>query len=150
MDVSKASNQDLSWSQALKTPMEQLSQQVSQAQLQQISPSALAYLGDAVYELYIRMLYLVPPQRLETYHNSVVSSVRAETQAEIMRQLTPYLTNTELEIARKGRNAAYRRPKRVDPHTYQQATSFETLVGYLYLTEQKRLNELLEKICPKK
>jgi ribonuclease-3 family protein len=116
---------------------------LSWAQLQQISPAALAYLGDAVYELYVRSQYLMPPRRLQTYHNQVVAQVRAERQAQQLRVLEPHLTPNELEILRRGRNAAMRRPKRVAPEIYQQATSLEALVGYLYLSDPQRLNQLL-------
>jgi ribonuclease III family protein len=119
-----------------------VSEPVSLAQLQRLSPSALAYLGDAVYELHIRQHYLLPPRRLDAYHQQVVSQVRAESQAKNLRSLEPYLTEPELDILKRGRNAAYNRPKRVDPEIYQQATSLETLVGYLYLTDPKRLLEL--------
>ena len=120
--------------------------QVSVAQLQQISPTALAYLGDAVYELYIRSRYLLPPKRSQMYHRLVVAQVRAETQATHLRSLTPHLNNTELEIVRRGRNAANRRSRRVEPEIYQQATSLETLVGYLYLTDSRRLTQLLQEL----
>lgn len=116
------------------------------SQLQQISPTALAYLGDAVYELYVRSHYLLPPKRSQAYHRLVVAQVRAETQALHLRSLTPYLNQTELEILRRGRNASTRRPKRVDPQIYQQATSLETLLGYLYLTDPQRLMQLLQKL----
>ncbi len=116
---------------------------ITVAQLQQISPTALAYLGDAVYELYVRSRYLLPPKRSQTHHRLVVAQVRAETQAHHLRELTPHLNNTELEIVRRGRNAATKRPRRVDPEIYQQATSLETLIGYLYLTDSQRLTELL-------
>jgi ribonuclease-3 family protein len=119
---------------------------VTVAQLQQISPTALAYLGDAVYELYVRSRYLLPPKRSQTYHRLVVAQVRAETQARYLRSLTPHLNNTELEIVRRGRNAATKRPRRVDPEIYQQATSLETLMGYLYLTDSQRLTELLQEL----
>ncbi|WP_088242811.1 Mini-ribonuclease 3 [Calothrix rhizosoleniae] len=125
---------------------QKLTQSISLAQIQQISPSALAYLGDAVYELYVRMFYLLPPQRAENYHRLVVAQVRAETQAEIMQSLTPHLNANELEIVRRGRNAANGRPKRVKVGIYQQATSLETLIGYLYLTDYQRLTELLQKL----
>jgi ribonuclease-3 family protein len=141
---------DSSLSEALLSPTGLVPQQISQAQLKQISSNALAYLGDAVYELYVRMFYLVPAQRPQTYHSLVVAQVRAETQANIMRELTPHLTDPELEIVRRGRNAARGRPKRVDPETYQKATSLETLIGYLYLCDRVRLNELLQKIHPEK
>ncbi|MEB3177680.1 MAG: ribonuclease III domain-containing protein [Nostocaceae cyanobacterium] len=124
----------------------QLTKQVSGTQLQQISPTALAYLGDAVYELYVRNFYLVPPQRSDTYHRLVVAQVRAETQAIHLQCLIPYLNDTELEVIRRGRNAATGRPKRLEPAIYQQATSFETLIGYLYLSDSQRLTELLEKL----
>lgn len=116
------------------------------SQLQTVSPSALAYLGDAVYELYVRSCYLLPPKRSQLYHSLVVAQVRAETQALHLRSLVPYLTNTELEVVRRGRNAATKPPKRVDAEIYQQASSLETLVGYLYLTDHQRLTQLLQKL----
>lgn len=118
----------------------------SPAQIQRLSPSALAYLGDAVYELYMRRSYLLPPRRLETYHQQVVSQVRAESQAKHLRSLEPYLTDPELDILKRGRNAAHNRPRRINPEIYQQATSLETLVGYLYLTDLQRLLELFERL----
>ncbi|MBW4625239.1 MAG: ribonuclease III [Brasilonema octagenarum HA4186-MV1] len=139
-------SQDSVWCQLLRASKEQLFQEISQAQLQQISPTALAYLGDAVCELYVRMFYLLPSRRPEAYHRLVVAQVRAETQAKMLESLYPHLNNTELEIVRRGRNAATGRPRRVDMATYQQATSLETLIGYLYLTDFDRLSELLQKL----
>ncbi|MBD2345456.1 Mini-ribonuclease 3 [Anabaena subtropica] len=137
---------DSPWNQALLASTAPLIENISQTQLQQISPAALAYVGDAVYELYVRIFYLLPLQRLDPYHRLVVAQVRAETQALHLRSLTPYLRASELEIVRRGRNAATGRPKRVDPDIYQQATSLEALIGYLYLTDFPRLAELLQKI----
>lgn len=108
-----------------------------------LSPSSLAYVGDAVYELYVRSYYLLPPKRIGRYHDLVVAQVRAETQAAHLRAIAPLLDEFERELARKGRNAANRGPKRLDPAIYQQATSLETLLGYLYLKHPQRLNELL-------
>ncbi len=112
-------------------------QQISFSQVQQISPAALAYVGDAIYELYVRMFYLMPLQRPDTYHRLVVAQVRAEKQALHLRSLTPHLRDSELDIVRRGRNAATGRSKRVNPEIYQQATSLETLIGYLYLTNKQ-------------
>ena len=114
--------------------------------IQQLPPAALAYLGDAVYELYVRHFYLLPPKRLQSYHGQVVAQVRAERQADHLRSLTPSLTAFELELVKRGRNAATGRPKRVDPSVYQQATSLETLIGYLYLTNPPRLAQLLAQL----
>jgi ribonuclease-3 family protein len=119
-----------------------VSEPVTLAQVQRLSPSALAYLGDAVYELQVRRCCLLPPRKLDAYHQQVVAKVRAESQANSLRSLQPHLTDLELDILKRGRNAAYNRPKRVDPEIYQQATSLETLIGYLYLTDPKRLLEL--------
>jgi ribonuclease III family protein len=116
---------------------------VSFSQIQQLSPASLAYLGDAVYELYIRTWYLLPPKRLCDYHQQVVAQVRAESQAKILRSLEPHLNAPEIEILRRGRNATTGNPRRLDPKIYQQATSLETLIGYLYLTDPQRLIQLL-------
>ena len=114
--------------------------------IQQVAPAALAYLGDAVYELYIRRAYLMPPKRLQAYHNQVVAQVRAERQADHLRSLLPLLTEPELEVLKRGRNATTGHPKRVALNVYQQATSLETLIGYLYLTDLQRLAHLLAQL----
>lgn len=110
----------------------------------QLSPASLAYVGDAVYELYIRTHYLLPPTRLSDYHNLVVAQVRAEQQAAHLHELESDLTDAEREIVRRGRNAASGGPRRVSPELYQQATGLETLIGYLYLQNPQRLNQLLD------
>lgn len=131
----------LSWVQVRFTQLNAVAD--SNAKIQQFSPASLAYLGDAVYELYIRTCYLLPPKRLCDYHHQVVAQVRAESQAQHLRSLEPHLTDPELEILRRGRNAATGSSRRLDPKIYQQATSLETLMGYLYLTDPKRLTQLL-------
>lgn len=118
----------------------------SSPRLNQLSPAALAYVGDAIYELYIRTHYLLPPKRLQVYHEQVVAQVRAESQAQHLQSLQPHLTNTELEILKRGRNAASKGPRRLSPEIYQQATSLETLLGYLYLADPQRLMDLLAQL----
>jgi ribonuclease III family protein len=118
----------------------------SSTQIQQISPAALAYLGDAVYELFIRTYYLLPLKRSHAYHSQVVAQVRAESQAKILQQLQPFLTAVEQDIIRRGRNATTGKPRRLDADVYQKASSLETLFGYLYLTDLQRLMELLSHI----
>ncbi|ERN40100.1 Ribonuclease III [Rubidibacter lacunae KORDI 51-2] len=111
---------------------------------QRLSPAVLAYLGDAVYEVCARSRYLLPPKRLSDYHRLVVSAVRAETQAERLQTLEPYLNADERDILRRGRNAASGRPRRLSPLIYQQATSLETLIGYLFLCDRERLLQVLQ------
>lgn len=112
------------------------------AQLKQLSPAALAYLGDAVYELHVRNFFLFPPRRQVEYHRLVVAWVRAEAQAQLLESLAEHLTSTELEIVRQGRNAATGGPKRLSAAIYQQATGLETLLGYLYISNPSRLADV--------
>jgi ribonuclease-3 family protein len=112
-------------------------------QINSLSPVALAYIGDAVYELFVRGLFLLPPKRIQVFHQQVVNQVRAEQQAHQVQRLLPLLTEAEQDLLRRGRNASSRGPRRVDSQIYQQATGFEALIGYLYLSDQARLMELL-------
>ncbi|WP_448570816.1 Mini-ribonuclease 3 [Trichothermofontia sp.] len=119
---------------------------VARPQVEQLSPAALAYLGDAVYELYIRRAYLLPAKRIQDYHQAVVHQVRAETQAQHLQQLEAQLTEAEKTIVRRGRNATGKRSRPIAPEIYQQATGFEALIGYLYLTNPQRLGHLLSRL----
>jgi ribonuclease-3 family protein len=121
---------------------------LAEQDLQRLSPAALAYVGDAVYELHMRVSCLLPPKRIQDYHRQVVEQVRAESQAAQVRSLSAYLTEQEQDIVRRGRNAAQRGPKRVDAETYRQATGLETLLGYLYLSNPGRLQEVLAQMQP--
>jgi ribonuclease III family protein len=115
-------------------------------QIDRLSPIALAYIGDAVFELYVRTKFLLPPKRMANYHSQVVTQVRAESQAVHLAHLLPELTNAEKEILRRGRNACVTKPRRLDRQTYQQATGLEALIGYLHLTNPQRLQELFAKL----
>ncbi|HEY9825856.1 MAG TPA: ribonuclease III domain-containing protein [Stenomitos sp.] len=125
-------------------PLWPISYPVSPTCLHTLSPTALAYLGDAVFELYIRNRYLLPPSRMRDYHQQVVACVRAETQAAFAKALVPHLSETEVRILKQGRNAASGQPKRLDLDVYQYATALEALIGYLYLTDMDRLQEILD------
>jgi ribonuclease-3 family protein len=120
-----------------------LPQASSPQAIQSLSPVALAYLGDAVFELYVRSQYLFPPRRIGAFHRCVVAQVRAEQQALILAGLSPQLTEAEKEWVRRGRNAATSTSRRADPELYQAASGLETLLGYLYLTDAPRLDHLL-------
>ena len=76
----------------------------------------------------------------------MVAQVRAESQAACLRLLEPHLNDSEREIVRRGRNAVNKCPRRLSPQIYQQATGFETLLGYLYVGNPQRLNQLLEQL----
>lgn len=119
---------------------------VQHQSIQSISPVALAYIGDAVFELYARMKFLWPPQRIQQFHQQVVNRVKAEQQAEYLTQLLPLLNETETDMVRRGRNGSSKAPRRLSAKIYRQATAFETLIGYLYITNQERLWQLLDKL----
>jgi ribonuclease III family protein len=129
------------WLNSLKLTDEIL--QLDKKNLECLSPVVLAYIGDAVYELYVRSKLLIPPRRISDYHDRVVTQVRAETQAAYLQRLEPDLTSEEKEILRRGRNGVTNKPRRLSPKIYQQASSLETLIGYLYLTDCDRLQALL-------
>ena len=113
-----------------------------------MSPLTWAYVGDAVYELFIRN-YLIDTTELKPnkLHREATKFVKASAQAHILENLMEYLTDEEKEIVRRGRNTQnHHLPKNAEPSDYMYSTAFEGLFGYLYLTKQeKRLNELLSK-----
>ena len=110
----------------------------------------LAYLGDAIYEVYIReSLINKGINKVERLQVESVKYVSAKGQAKILDNLisTGILNEGETDIVKRGRN--YKRsahPKNTDIVTYKYATGFETLIGYLYLTNKDRLNEILNQI----
>ncbi|MCK5757639.1 MAG: Mini-ribonuclease 3 [Clostridiales bacterium] len=119
----------------------------------QISAPALAFIGDAVYDLYIRGLLISQGIRnTGRLHNSAVGYVKAVKQRESYENILGILNETEMKIAKRGRNANMGSiPKNADPADYSFATAFETLLGYLYLMKDRnRLLEILNKAAGEK
>ncbi len=114
----------------------------------QLSPAVWAYVGDAVYELFIRHQILTGgPDKTRNLHHKAVSKVRASFQAELANKLQSFLKESELEIIKRGRNVKSGHvPAGSDLITYRYSTAFEALIGYLYLKEEyQRLMEILQK-----
>ena len=115
-----------------------------------INVLALAYLGDSVYEVYIReKLINKGINNVDKLQTKSVKYVSAKGQAKILDELidNDFLSEEEIEIVKRGRN--YKRsshPKNTDIITYKCSTGFETLIGYLYLTNRDRLKEVFDKI----
>lgn len=109
---------------------------------------ALAYMGDAVYELYIRhhllLLGQVKPNKL---HKEATKFVSARAQSAVLHYMLDekLLSEEEEAIVRRGRNAKSGTvPKNTDVQTYRYSTAFEALIGYLYGSRQEeRLNEVI-------
>lgn len=116
--------------------------------VKQIKSLALAYMGDAIYEVYVREYLLrkgqVKPHNL---HDHAVSFVSAKAQSKAIHYLIENveLTDIEIGVIRRGRNAKSGSvPKNTSVTTYRYSTGFEALFGYLYLNEEiERLEELI-------
>lgn len=112
-----------------------------------MSPLTWAYIGDSVYELYIRQ-YLINTTKLKPHklHMEAIKYVKAGAQAKILEKINQNLTEDEQEIVKRGRNAEnHHLPKNATIQEYMYSTGFEALIGYLYLTKQdNRLKEILE------
>ena len=112
-----------------------------------MSPLTWAYVGDAVYELFVRVNLVnnanMKPHKL---HIESIKYVKAGAQAEILKRIEDRLTDKEKEIVKRGRNAEnHHLPKNATVQEYMYSTGFEALIGYLYLTKQdERLKEILK------
>ena len=106
-----------------------------------LSPLALAFVGDGVYELMVRERLVCQANRpVNELHKQAVAMVRAEAQAAAMDAILPRLTEEEAAVFRRGRNAHTARSG-----DYHRATGLEALFGYLYLRgETDRIQELFE------
>ncbi len=119
----------------------------------QYSPLALAYLGDGVYELFVRA-YVLEQGNCQNHklHEKSKDFVSCAAQERFLNLLLPELTAAEQEVVRRGRNAkTHSKPRNADYGTYHAATGFEALWGYLYLAgERERLQQLFARIIEEK
>lgn len=119
----------------------------TEAEARQLPPLALAYIGDSVFELFVRETVLAADRtnKVHTLHREAVRMVNARSQAAFLAALGPRLTEAERYIVQRGKNAKpHSVPKNADILDYKQATALEALVGFLYLTgKQERLREIL-------
>ena len=113
-----------------------------------LPPLTLAYIGDGVYELYVRQNLLRKSNKVHTMHKLAIKRVNNNTQANLLALIQDELTEDELMIAKRGRNAKSGQvPKNADVVTYRRSTGLEALIGYLYLKkENERLSWILDKI----
>ena len=112
------------------------------------NPLALAYIGDTVYDLFVRSKILCRGNRHVTdMHKEAVSFVKAQAQAKSIHEIENMLTDEEINVFKWGRNAKSNTvPKNAAVKDYHAATGFETLIGFLYMNDEwERLGELLEK-----
>ena len=104
----------------------------------------LAWLGDSVWELHQRLRHVHFPLKSRELHLSVVNEVKAKSQSKYLDQIEHLLNENEIDLIRRARNKIKRYPKSSEPIIYSRATGFETLIGWLFLKDPKRLSTLLE------
>lgn len=111
----------------------------------ELSPLTLAFIGDTVFDLLVREDLICKANRpANDLHNLAVQKVKASAQAGFIEKIMPHLTETELAVYKRGRNAkSGHLPKNASQSDYHMATGFEALIGYLYLSDRiERIKEL--------
>ena len=109
----------------------------------------LAYLGDALYDLYVREHLIARGGRVRALHRDAVHLVCAHAQSEALQRVEGLLTEAEADVVRRARNARQTPPRNADAGEYHRATALEALVGYLYVTGSRdRMNAILSAALP--
>ncbi len=106
----------------------------------------LAWLGDSVWELHQRLRYINKPAKSKELHLSVVEEVKAVSQVKYLQYIEPLLEPSEIDLIRRARNKTKRSPKSIDPAVYAKSTGFETLIGWLFINNPKRLSILFDQL----
>lgn len=112
----------------------------------QMNPIVLAYIGDVVFSMYVRLRLVPVSSKVRVIHDLGSKMVSAVCQCQAMQEIESLLTEEEKAVFKRGRNAKSSVPKSASVHEYRLATAFEALMGWLFLAEkEERLEELLEK-----
>lgn len=132
----------------METGLENLKEmfQLEDRDIRTYSPLTLAYIGDGIYELIIRTVLVKKGNcQVNKLHGQASELVKASAQSDIMGVIQPMLTEEELAVYKRGRNAkSPTMAKHATMTDYRRATGFEALMGYLYLTENySRMLELI-------
>lgn len=120
--------------------------QIEHADAASYSPLALAYIGDAIFDVMVRTIEVSKVNKqVNKYHKDVSKIVCATAQAKMIQEIHERLTQEEQLIYKRGRNAnSYTKAKNASRAEYRMATGFEALLGYLYLKEDfKRLTDVV-------
>ena len=119
---------------------------LNQKDVDQYSPLVLAYIGDAVYEVFVRTLLVCEENTtVHKLHKRSTDFVKAKAQSDTVHRIMEFLTPEEQDIVRRGRNAKSGTvPKNAVVTEYKYATGFESLIGFLYLKKNhSRLMQIL-------
>lgn len=121
---------------------------ITDEDMKRFTPVQLAYIGDAVYELCVRTYLIDRSHSVNQLHNMATDFVKAKAQSDLVHELEDFFTEEEYKIIKRGRNSkSHSVPKNADLMDYKYSTGFESLIGYLYLTNQDgRIKEIFDKI----
>ncbi len=101
-----------------------------------------AHLGDAVWELKVREKTVLLTQKTKELHKLTTQKVNASYQMEALKLIEPFLDEKEQELIRRARNLQVPTSRRSIQNEYRHATAFEVLIGFLYLNNKTRLEEI--------
>ena len=107
----------------------------------------LAYVGDSVWDLFVRTRLCRRGGRMKDLHRKAVAHVCARAQSDALARVEVMLTEGEADVVRRARNAHQHPTKNADPGDYHRATAFEALLGYLYLTGRRERLEAVMNAC---
>lgn len=127
----------------LKLETQGILNSISEVEARFKNPLVLAYIGDTVYDLYVRgALVKSSAEGINELHKKACATVNARAQAQAADKLMPLFTEEETDIYKRGRNAKSGIPKNMSPADYHAATGLEAVIGYLYLTgRSERIEE---------
>lgn len=110
--------------------------------MEELNIKNYAHIGDAVYEVFIREHTILMTSNLKKLHNLTVHFVNAAYQTELLEKIMPYLTEKEIDLARRARNIPTSAARRIDRALHSSATSLEVLLGFNYMHDKARCAEL--------
>ena len=110
--------------------------------MEEMNLKSYAYIGDAVWELFVREIMVQKTQNAKELHKITTAHVNAVTQHKLLSEIENFLTEEELELLRRGRNLSVPIARKSNQSDYRMATAFEVLIGWWYKTNQERLIEI--------
>ncbi len=116
--------------------------------MEQFHLRAYAHIGDAIYDVFIRENVIKLTSNSKKMHELTTKYVKAEFQAQTLENLLPNLSEEEKDIVRRAKNMPSTTFRRANQALHRHATAFEALLGFLYLHEKNRYNEILNLILP--
>ena len=117
--------------------------------IKEVSSNSFSFIGDAVYTLAVRKHFVLNKYQASKSLQKMCNQFNsAKGQTEVFNRLAQnnFFSEEELEVFKRGRNHISHIPKNGDKYTYETASGLEAIVGYLYLTNEKRLNQLLDEV----